>query len=73
MKTLHLIIALFALFIALKGGKVIIFPGDNILVYRDSVGVVYDADMNVVTRIPADMILGIGAINDSELKPEVEM
>jgi hypothetical protein len=81
MKTLSLIVVLFALLVALKGGKAIVFPGDNILIYQDvkygertvKVGVVYDAEGKEVTKIPADLIYGIGAIDDDELKPKAEM
>lgn len=81
MKPIRILIALFALLVALKGGKALVFPGDNILVYKDAkygesvikVGVVYDAAGQEITKIPADLIFGVGAIADEELKPKREM
>jgi hypothetical protein len=81
MKTLRFIIALFALFIILRGGKAIPFLGNHALFYQNiqygerivSVGVVYNDEGKEVMRIPADLIVGVVTINDSELKPEVEM
>jgi hypothetical protein len=73
MKTIRIIVALFALFIALKGGTAIIFPGDNILVIKGVQGIVYDYQGQEIQKIPMDLIQGIGAINDKEIQPEVEM
>lgn len=79
MKTLRIIIALFALLVALKDGKVMVFPGDNVLVIKDiryverivPCGVIYDEQGTELTKIPMDLIMGVGTITVEE-KPEIE-
>ena len=73
MKTLRIIIVLFALFISLKGGKAFVIPGNNLLVYRESVAVIFDVNGREITRIPADLIVSVGSINDDDLKPQTEL
>ena len=81
MKSLRILIALFALLVALKGGKALMFPGDNIIVLKGvqcgekvvPMGVVYDMEGKELMRIPADLIVGVGAIADEELKPKREL
>jgi hypothetical protein len=81
MKTLRILIAIIALLVALKDGKALVFPGENVLIFQNvqegeqtvRMGVVYNLEGQAIMKIPADTIIGVGSINYEKPKLKVEL